>query len=246
MTVKEYEEFMQTSKFYPQDKLPITYPILGLNGEAGEAAEKVKKCWRDNDGVFTDEINKTILKELADVLWYIWAAADDMGYTLADVFLTSMKKVKERQKTNTVHGNGDDREKQTKCALIKEAPSSILEPINVEYNEGTLRPKKLIAIRGEYESFKKIKYVLTNEMNNKRYPKITVCLFNESEHFEFIGTLRGFGRMDGSLLIQFDNEDNVDKIYELINNYPTHYVCKINNDQIYEAHASIIQIKYED
>jgi len=106
----EYEEFMQTSKFYPQDKLPITYPILGLNGEAGEAAEKVKKCWRDNGGVFTDEINKTILKELADVLWYIWAAADDMGYTLEDVLLTSMKKVKERQKTNTVHGSGDNRE----------------------------------------------------------------------------------------------------------------------------------------
>ena len=107
----EYEEFMQTSKFYPQDKLPITYPILGLNGEAGEAAEKVKKCWRDNGGVFTDEINKTILKELADVLWYIWAAADDMGYTLEDVLLTSMKKVKERQETNTVHGSGDNREK---------------------------------------------------------------------------------------------------------------------------------------
>ena len=24
--LKEYEDFMQTSKFYPQDKLPITYP----------------------------------------------------------------------------------------------------------------------------------------------------------------------------------------------------------------------------
>lgn len=107
----EYEEFMQTSKFYPVDKLSITYPALGLNGEAGEVAEKVKKCWRDNNGVFTDEINKAILKELADVLWYIWACADDMGYTLEDVILTSMKKVKERQETNTVHGSGDDREK---------------------------------------------------------------------------------------------------------------------------------------
>ena len=111
MLVKEYEDFMQDSKFYPVDKLPITYPVLGLNGEAGEAAEKVKKCWRDNDGIFTNEINKAILKELADTLWYIWAAADDMGYTLEDVFKVSMQKVKERQETNTVHGNGDDREK---------------------------------------------------------------------------------------------------------------------------------------
>jgi NTP pyrophosphatase (non-canonical NTP hydrolase) len=109
--LEEYEEFMQSSKDYPVDKLSITYPALGLNGEAGEVAEKVKKCWRDNNGVFTDEINKAILKELADVFWYIWACADDMGYTLEDVILTSMKKVKERQETNTVHGNGDDREK---------------------------------------------------------------------------------------------------------------------------------------
>lgn len=111
--LEEYEELMQTSKFYPQDKLPITYPALGLNGEAGEVAEKVKKCWRDNNGVFTEDIKKAILKELADVLWYIWACADDMDYTLEDVLLTSMRKVKERQETNTVHGSGDDREKNS-------------------------------------------------------------------------------------------------------------------------------------
>ena len=107
--LEQYEDFMSTSKIY--DCLPIIYPILGMNGEAGEAAEKVKKCLRDNAGIFDTQIKYEILKELADVLWYIWAAADDMGYTLEDVILTSMKKVKERQETNTVHGNGDDREK---------------------------------------------------------------------------------------------------------------------------------------
>jgi len=106
--LEEYEDFMQSSKVY--DCLPIIYPILGLNGEAGEAAEKVKKCLRDNNGVFGGQIKQDILKELADVLWYIWAAADDMGYTLEDVMKIGIKKVKERQETNTVHGNGDDRE----------------------------------------------------------------------------------------------------------------------------------------
>lgn len=108
MNVKEYEDFMSTSKVY--DCLPIVYPILGMNGEAGEAAEKVKKCLRDNNGIFGGIIKKDIIKELADVLWYIWAAADDMGYTLEDVMKTGIKKVKERQETNTIHGKGDNRE----------------------------------------------------------------------------------------------------------------------------------------
>jgi len=108
MTVKEYEDFMSTSKVYKC--LPIIYPILGMNGEAGEAAEKVKKCLRDNDGIFGGQIKKDIMKELADVLWYIWAAADDMGYSLSDVMDIGIKKVKERQETNTVHGSGDNRE----------------------------------------------------------------------------------------------------------------------------------------
>jgi NTP pyrophosphatase (non-canonical NTP hydrolase) len=109
MSIKEYEDFMSTSKVY--HCLPIVYPILGMNGEAGEAAEKAKKCLRDNDGIFGCQIKQEILKELADVLWYIWAAADDMGYTLEDVMNIGMKKVKERQETNTVHGTGDNREK---------------------------------------------------------------------------------------------------------------------------------------
>lgn len=108
MNVKEYEDFMSTSKVY--DCLPIIYPILGMNGEAGEAAEKVKKCLRDNNGVFGGQIKKDLMKEIADVLWYVWATADDMGYTLEDVMEIGVQKVKERQVTNTVHGSGDNRE----------------------------------------------------------------------------------------------------------------------------------------
>lgn len=108
MNVKEYEDFMSTSKVY--DCLPIIYPILGMNGEAGEAAEKVKKCLRDNNGVFGGQIKKDLMKELADVLWYVWATADDMGFTLEDVMEIGVQKVKERQATNTVHGSGDNRE----------------------------------------------------------------------------------------------------------------------------------------
>ena len=108
MKVKEYENVMSTSKVY--DVLPIIYPVLGMNGEAGEAAEKVKKCLRDNNGVFGGQIKVDIMRELADVLWYIWATADDMGYTLEDVMKIGIEKVEKRQKTNTIHGSGDNRE----------------------------------------------------------------------------------------------------------------------------------------
>ena len=108
MNVKEYEDFMSTSKVY--DCLPIVYPILGMNGEAGEAADKAKKVLRDNNGVFGGQIKIDIMHELADVLWYIWATADDMGFTLEDVMKTGIEKVKSRQQTNTVHGSGDNRE----------------------------------------------------------------------------------------------------------------------------------------
>lgn len=109
MILNEYEKIMATSKVY--DTLPIIYPALEMNGEAGEVAEKVKKRIRDNNGIFGGQIKKDILRELADVLWYIWATADDMGFTLEDVMKIGIEKVQERQKTNTVHGSGDNREK---------------------------------------------------------------------------------------------------------------------------------------
>jgi len=111
MILDEYENFMKTSKVYKV--LPIIYPALGLNGEAGEVAEKVKKIIRDNYGIFNEERKKEILKELADVFWYIWATADDMGYTLTDVMQIGIEKVKNRKETNTIHGHGDNREGST-------------------------------------------------------------------------------------------------------------------------------------
>ena len=108
--LEKYDDVMSTSKVY--DCLPIIYPILGLNGEAGEAAEKVKKCLRDNNGEFDVETQNAIKKELADVLWYIWAAADDMNTSLDEIMSIGIKKVKERQETNTVHDNGDNREEK--------------------------------------------------------------------------------------------------------------------------------------
>lgn len=107
--IDEYNSFIYKTKIYPKE-LPIIYPVLGMCGESGEAAEKVKKVLRDNNKEFSEENKKAILKELGDVLWYITATAQDMGYTLEDVIKNNFEKIDKRVKTNTQHGEGDNRE----------------------------------------------------------------------------------------------------------------------------------------
>ena len=232
--LKEYEDFMQTSKFYPQDKLPITYPALGLNGEAGEVAEKVKKCWRDNGGVFDDYTKKAILKELADTLWYIWACADDMGYTLKDVLQTGITKVKERQETNTVHGNGDDREKVQKV-FIGNTNANIVE---IEESLDKL-PKRILSINSnDFDSLKRAKYEMSYISN---HAKVRLKVNDVTYNAKF----KGVGRMDGSILLQLENENDIDVIVETIHNdYNSPCNLSINDIRIICPRASELPILY--
>jgi len=89
--------------------MPIIYPTLGLTGEAGEVADKVKKVIRDKEGVFTSETREAIAYEMGDVLWYLAELAHDLGYTLEQVALMNLEKLKSRQKRDKIHGSGDER-----------------------------------------------------------------------------------------------------------------------------------------
>lgn len=87
----------------------IVYPALGLCGEAGEFADKVKKLIRDNGGVLTDEARTLLLKEVGDVLWYVSAAAHELGVSLSEVAEMNLEKIRGRVQRGTQGGSGDNR-----------------------------------------------------------------------------------------------------------------------------------------
>jgi NTP pyrophosphatase (non-canonical NTP hydrolase) len=105
MTFDEYQEFVATVKRYPQ-QYNVLYPALGLCGEAGEVAEKVKKRVRDGT---KESFKQDITKELGDVLWYISALAGDLGVTLQEVADTNKEKLQDRLQRDQIHGDGDER-----------------------------------------------------------------------------------------------------------------------------------------
>ena len=108
MTLNQYQEEALKTAIYPEDK-KIIYPTLGLTGEAGEVAEKVKKVIRDNNQEFTDEKKRQIALEISDVLWYCATLSHDIGYTLEDIAQMNVDKLASRQQRNKIGGSGDER-----------------------------------------------------------------------------------------------------------------------------------------
>ena len=108
MNFNEYQEQAIKTAVFPEE-LGILYPTLGLMGESGEVAEKVKKLYRDSEGKLTAEFIKTMVGELGDVLWYLSALANNLGLDLNTVAEANLVKLKSRLERNQIHGDGDDR-----------------------------------------------------------------------------------------------------------------------------------------
>jgi NTP pyrophosphatase (non-canonical NTP hydrolase) len=108
MKFKTYQDGAKTTAVYPESAKYI-YPTLGLCGEAGEVAEKIKKVIRDNNGVFTEEKKTEIVKEIGDVLWYVSALCSDLGVDMGDVAQKNLDKLFSRKERGVIHGNGDNR-----------------------------------------------------------------------------------------------------------------------------------------
>lgn len=115
MTLDEYQDEATKFAFY---KDSVVYPALGLTGEAGEVAEKIKKLMRDQDIDFqgedaSEQIDADdayeIAKEISDVLWYAANLANDIGYSLEEIAMINLLKLSSRKERNQLSGSGDNR-----------------------------------------------------------------------------------------------------------------------------------------
>lgn len=91
----------------------LVYPALGLVGEAGEYADKVKKHWRNNQSMtatdMTPEQRVEFAKELGDVLWYLAVSAKELGFTFDQIAAMNIQKLADRRSRGVIKSEGDNR-----------------------------------------------------------------------------------------------------------------------------------------
>lgn len=110
MTFDEYQKQAMSTAINPsRDFNALMYRTLGLVGEAGEVAEKIKKILRDKEGVMNEQDKTEIIKELGDVLWYAQSLADILEVSFNHIAEVNLEKIHSRKKRGVTKGSGDNR-----------------------------------------------------------------------------------------------------------------------------------------
>jgi len=109
MDFNEYQKKSRKTAIYPDKDSNFVYPTLGLVGEAGEVAEKIKKVIRDKGGQLDKETKDMLKKELGDVLWYVAQLATELNLSLDEVAEKNIEKLYSRLDRGKIKGSGDDR-----------------------------------------------------------------------------------------------------------------------------------------
>ena len=109
MDLNHYQTTALETAIYPNQGQNFIYPVLGLIGEAGEVADKLKKVIRDGDGTLTDTVRQTVAKELGDVLWYLAVLSYELDYDLNTIAQNNLDKLASRRERGVISGSGDNR-----------------------------------------------------------------------------------------------------------------------------------------
>ena len=113
----DYQKIAKTTAIYPE-QYKITYPALGLVGEAGEVANKVKKIVRDGEDNMPSDWKEQLASEIGDVLWYCAALASDLNMSLGVIAAQNKEKLEARLKKGTLQGSGDKRQLNAFLLLV--------------------------------------------------------------------------------------------------------------------------------
>ena len=109
MDFHTYQQLSRQTARYPDAGHNTTYPTLGLCGEAGEVADKIKKVMRDRGGVLDPEVRDDLRLELGDVLWYLAQLATELELDLEEIAAANLAKLASRAARNVIGGSGDRR-----------------------------------------------------------------------------------------------------------------------------------------
>ena len=104
----EYQREAHKTAIYPKDKA-LEYLVLGLVGEAGELANKIKKTIRDGTELGIEDA----AGELGDVLWYLSELSSHIVLKNEDsleyIANKNIEKLKDRKNRDVLKGSGDNR-----------------------------------------------------------------------------------------------------------------------------------------
>lgn len=111
MTINEYQQLALRTNPVTENKSVqgIIHGVMGLNGEAGEAIDIVKKYIYQGHALD----DNYLALELGDVAWYIAATADALGYDLETILQMNIDKLRARypegfDANRSIHRGKDD------------------------------------------------------------------------------------------------------------------------------------------
>jgi NTP pyrophosphatase (non-canonical NTP hydrolase) len=109
MDFNDYQTKSRKTAKYPPIGHPVIYPTLGLTNEAGEVAGKIKKIFRDKEGVIGSSEREALKGELGDVLWYLAQVCTELDLSLDEVAGYNIEKLYSRLERGKIGGDGDNR-----------------------------------------------------------------------------------------------------------------------------------------
>lgn len=89
MTANEYQTAAMRTQPLTDPQAKLVNGLIGLNGEAGECIDILKKYLFHGH----DLDKEHLAKELGDVAWYLAVTAEAIGYSLDDILQMNVEKL---------------------------------------------------------------------------------------------------------------------------------------------------------